>query len=66
MMNQIFSYCNQLPKLWLELVESFSGSAERNIETKTVDSAAQIEAYLQEDDNQSMSGVTLFLYGEKD
>jgi hypothetical protein len=65
-MNQILTYCNQLPKLWLGLQQYLSQSTEENIETKTVNSAAQTEAYLQADDNQAVSGITLFLYGDED
>ncbi|AFZ33915.1 hypothetical protein Sta7437_0302 [Stanieria cyanosphaera PCC 7437] len=65
-MNQILTYCNRLPQLWLGFQQYFSQSTEENIETKTVNSAAQIEAYLQADDNQPVSGMTLFLYGDQD
>jgi hypothetical protein len=65
-MNQILTNCNRLSKIWLWLQQSSPESTNNRIETVTKNSSAQIEAYLQEDDNKPVSGVTLFLYGDDD
>ena len=61
-MNHFCIGCEQLQQSLAR--QTANQSEENQTETVTTDSLAQIEAYLQADDHQNVSGLTWFLYGD--